>query len=122
MRSVTSGFDTSSKNFSLNHAISRRTSTRSAIEAGNSRRSPASRPCVSSRYSAMIPAPGIGGKPSAINTGVVAAGLSTRNRFAPFPGPLFHQAQVEAVFAQHQANEARMRTERVMIERVHEIP
>ncbi len=41
--------------------------------------------------------------------------------FAPLPGPFFHKAQVEAVFAQHQANEARMRTERMMIERVHEI-
>ena len=115
MRSVTSGLEASSKNLSLNHAISRRTSMRSAIEAGNSRRSPASRPCVSSRYSAMMPAPGIGGKPSAIRTGVVRRGIEREKRLAPFPGPLFHQAQIEAVFAEHQANEARMRTERMMI-------
>src|SRR5204862_7542858 len=41
--------------------------------------------------------------------------------FAPFPGPLFHQAQIKSVFAEDQADEARMRAERVMVQRVHEV-
>ena len=50
-----------------------------------------------------------------------ARGIEQQKPFAPFPGTFFHQPQVEAMFAQHQANEARMRTERVVKERVHEI-
>jgi len=49
-------------------------------------------------------------------------GIEQEKPFTPLPGPLLHQAQVEAVFAQREANEARMRAERMMIERVHEIP
>ena len=48
-----------------------------------------------------------------------AGGIERQERLAPLPGPLLHQAQIEAVFAQHQADEARMRTERVVIEREH---
>ena len=58
--------------------------------------------------------------PSAISTGVVPAGLSARKRLAPLPGPLFHQPQIEPVFAEHEADEARMRTERMMEQREHE--
>ena len=47
----------------------------------------------------MIPAPGIGGKPSAISTGVVAGGIMRQKCFAPFPDPLLDQPQIEAVFA-----------------------
>ena len=35
---------------------------------------------------------------------------------------LFHEARRDAEFTEREAHEARMRTERVMMERVHEIP
>ena len=49
----------------------------------------------------------------------VAGGIERQERLAPLPTPLLHQAQIEAIFARHEADEARMRTERVMIEREH---
>ena len=67
----------------------------------------------------MIAAPGIAGCPSVNSTGVVPAGIERQKGLAPFPDPLLHQPQIEAVFAEHQANEARMRTERMMKQRVH---
>src|SRR5712691_11394152 len=64
-RSMVSGPLTSAKNLSLNQL---------------KRRSPASSaPRVSSRYSAMIAAPGTAGWPSSTSTGVAQAGLRTRN-------------------------------------------
>src|ERR1700687_4298840 len=38
----------------------------------------------------------------------------------PLPDPLFHQPQIKAVFTQRQADEARLRTERMMKQREHE--
>ena len=38
---------------------------------------------------------------------------------APLPDALLDQPQIEAVFAEHQANEARMRAEGVMKQREH---
>ena len=35
-----------------------------------------------------------------------AGGIEREIGFAPFPGALFHQPQIEAVFAEDQANEA----------------
>jgi hypothetical protein len=64
----------------------------------------------------MIAAPGIAGRPSEISTG----GIQSQEFLAPLPDPLFHQPQIEAVFAHGQANEARMRTKRMMKQREHE--
>jgi len=58
---VASGPLTSAKNFSLNQAARRRTSILRPGSAGISRRSNISGPRVSSRNSAMVAAPGIGG-------------------------------------------------------------
>ena len=56
--------------------------------------------------------------PSAISTGVVPAGIEHQEVLAPLPDPLLDQAHVEAVFAERQADEARMRAERMMKQRV----
>ena len=69
----------------------------------------------------MTPAPGIGGTALGDQDRRGGRGIEREKRLAPFPGPLFHQPQVEAVFAEDQANEARMRTERMMEQRVHEV-
>jgi hypothetical protein len=45
--------------------------------------------------------------------------IEREKAFPAFPGALFHQPQLETVFAQHQADESRMRTERVMKQREH---
>ncbi len=45
--------------------------------------------------------------------------IKREKAFAPLPGALLHQLQIEAVFAEHEPDEARMRTERVMEQRVH---
>ena len=50
-----------------------------------------------------------------------ARGIERQKRLAPLPGPLLHQPQIEAVFAERQADEARMRTERMMKQRVHAV-
>src|SRR6185312_290700 len=50
-----------------------------------------------------------------------AGGIEQEKTLASFPGTLFRQAQVDAVFAQRQPNETRMRAERMVIKRVHEI-
>ena len=69
----------------------------------------------------MMPAPGIGGIAFGDQDRRGARGIEHEKGLAPLPGPLFHQAQIEAVFAKGQANEARMRTERMMKQRVHEV-
>src|ERR1700732_1718700 len=46
--------------------------------------------------------------------------VQREKRLAPFPGPLFHQTQVQTVFAENEANKARMRAEWVMKQREHE--
>ena len=76
---MTKGPLASSKNLSLNQLIRRRTSTRAPRSAGKRRRSAAVAPRVSSRYSAITPAPGTAGVPSSTRTGVVPAGLSIKN-------------------------------------------
>jgi hypothetical protein len=48
-------------------------------------------------------------------------GVKREKCFAPFPDPFLDQPQIEAVFAKDQANEARMRAERMMKQRVHEV-
>ena len=48
-----------------------------------------------------------------------AGRIERQKRVAPLPGALFHQPQIEAVFAERQADEARLRTERVVKQRVH---
>ena len=48
-----------------------------------------------------------------------ARGIEREKGLAPLPDPLFHQPHVEAVFAQRQPNEARMRAERMMEQREH---
>ena len=48
-------------------------------------------------------------------------GIERQKRFAPFPDPFFDQPQIQAVFASDQADEARMRAERMMKQRVHEV-
>ena len=68
----------------------------------------------------MMPAPGIADWPSAINTGVVPAGLSARNASRRSQARSSTSRSIEAVFAQRQADEARMRTERMMKQREHE--
>ena len=69
----------------------------------------------------MMPTPGIGGITFGDQDRRGARGIEREKRLAPFPGPFFHQPQIEAVFAEHQANEARMRAERMMVQRVHEV-
>src|SRR5204863_308839 len=51
-----------------------------------------------------------------------SGGIERQERLAPFPGPLLDQPQIEAVFAQDQANEARMRTERMVEQCEHAVP
>ena len=41
---------------------------------------------------------------------------------AALPGPFLDQLQVEAVLAEHQANEPRLRAERMMEQREHRVP
>src|SRR5216684_566764 len=109
MRSVTSGLEASSKNLSLNHAISRRTSTRSPLAVGF--------------IEVLGDDSGAGNRQLALcyqhRRG--GRGIERQKRLAPLPGPLFHQPQIEAVFSQRQADEARMRTERMMKQREHEV-
>src|SRR6202022_3331628 len=47
-------------------------------------------------------------------------GIEPHKPLAPLPDPLFHQPQIEAVFPQRKADEARLRTERMMEQREHE--
>src|SRR3979490_747625 len=49
-----------------------------------------------------------------------ARGVQCKKCLATFPGALVHQPRIEAVFAQREADEARMRTERMMKQREHE--
>src|ERR1700726_4322952 len=49
-----------------------------------------------------------------------ARGVQCEKRLAPLPDPLFHQTQIQTVFAERQANKARMRAEWVMKQREHE--
>src|SRR6202161_2997238 len=49
-----------------------------------------------------------------------ACRVERQKRLAPLPDPLFHQPQIEAVFAERQPDEARMGTERMMKQREHE--
>src|SRR6516165_738232 len=76
---MTKGPLASSKNLSLNQLVRRRTSTRAPRSAGRRRRSAAAAPRVSSRYSAITPAPGTPSAPSSTRTGVVPAALSIKN-------------------------------------------
>src|SRR5216684_7369444 len=48
-----------------------------------------------------------------------ARGVQRKKRLTALPGPLFGQPQFEAVFAERQADEARMRAERMMEQREH---
>src|SRR6202012_3732983 len=48
-----------------------------------------------------------------------AGWIEREETFPPLPGPFLHQAQVEAVLAEHEANEARMRAEGMVKQRVH---
>src|SRR5882757_6345478 len=45
--------------------------------------------------------------------------IERQERLAPLPDPFLHQAQIEAILAEHEADEARMWAERVVIQRVH---
>ena len=67
----------------------------------------------------MIAAPGTGGWPSSTSTGVVPAGLMRQEILAPLPDPLLDQPRVEAVLAEREPHEARMRAERMMEQRQH---
>ena len=49
-----------------------------------------------------------------------AGRIEQQKCLAPLPAALFDQPQVEPVFAEDQANEARMRAERMMKQREHE--
>ena len=68
----------------------------------------------------MMPAPGIARPAFGDQHRRGAGGIERQKRLAPLPDPLFHQPQIEAVFAERQADEARMRTERMMEQREHE--
>ena len=69
----------------------------------------------------MMPAPGIGRPALGHQHRRGACGIQRKKRFAPLPDPFFHQTQIETVFANGKANEARMRAERMMKQREHEV-
>jgi hypothetical protein len=50
-----------------------------------------------------------------------APGIQRQKRVAPLPGPLFHQAQIEAEFAEREPDESRMWAERMMQQREHAV-
>ncbi len=69
----------------------------------------------------MMAAPGIGGRPSAISTGVVPAGLSARNASRRSQARSSTSRRSRPYSPSDQADEARMRTKRVMKQREHAI-
>ena len=112
---------TSSKNLVLNHSVRRRTSIRVARSAGRSRRPFRAGPRVSSRYSAMIAAPGTAIS-SSHRTGVVPDGLSCRKLSWRSPGPLLGGLGLDAHLGEREADEAGMRAESVVVENGHRVP
>ncbi len=83
------------------------------------RRSPSARPRVSSRYSAMIEAPGTAPTCSSMNTGVVPAGFICRNSVRRSKARSSTSIGVHAEFAKDKTHETRMRAKGMMIKRRH---
>src|SRR5215472_10559112 len=113
-RSVVSGPLTSAKNLSLNQFMSRRTSTRVPTSRGSRRSSPSSPPSV------LVGVLGDDRRPRNRGTAFLhhhrsrAGGIEDEKFLAAFPHALLDRARGEAVFAERQAYETRVRAERVV--------
>src|ERR1700678_1219928 len=112
MRSVTSGVEASSKNFSFKHALSRRLRHQPALGHPGAER--------------LVDI--FGNDAGARNDAIAfvdqyrrgAGGIEGEKGFTPFPGPFFDQAQISAELAEHEADEARVWTEGMVEQREHE--
>ena len=117
--SVTSQYDASLNNLTLNQFISRRASTRSSKSRGMSLRSPRLEPLVSSRYSAMTSAPGRLGASPSTSTGVAPSAAKAKNSRRRSQALSSISAGCDSHFAQDKADEARVGAEGIMVKGDH---